>query len=80
MIAANRVVLTDLFRTLTARAAFLTADGRAPPAPAGSPPPDNGIVGPQVQPDGLTITVGGGASLFDGRTGWLFVSPFSWKR
>jgi deferrochelatase/peroxidase EfeB len=39
--AANRSELTDLFRTLTVRAAFLTAGGTAPTAPAGSPPPDN---------------------------------------
>jgi deferrochelatase/peroxidase EfeB len=73
--AANRGELTDLFRTLTARAAFLTAGGTAPSAPAGSPPADNGIVGPQVQPDGLTVTVGVGASLFDGRYGLAPLKP-----
>jgi deferrochelatase/peroxidase EfeB len=73
--AANRSELTDLFRTLTARAAFLTAGGTAPTAPASSPPPDNGIVGPQIQPDGLTVTVGVGASLFDGRYGLAARKP-----
>jgi deferrochelatase/peroxidase EfeB len=67
--AGNRGELGDLFRTLTAEAAFLTVGGTAPSASQGSPPPDNGIVGPQVQPDGLTVTVGVGASLFDGRYG-----------
>ncbi len=67
--AASRSELTDLFRTLTAQAAFLTAGGTAPVAPAGSPPPDDGILGPQIPADGLTITVGVGASLFDGRYG-----------
>ena len=67
--AANRSELTDLFRTLTARAAFLTAGGTAPSAPASSPPPDNGIPGPQIPADGLTVTVGVGASLFDGPYG-----------
>jgi deferrochelatase/peroxidase EfeB len=66
---ASRSELTDLFRTLTALAAFLTAGGTAPVAPAGSPPPDDGILGPQIPADGLTITVGVGASLFDGRYG-----------
>ena len=64
-----------MFRTLTAQAAFLTAGGKAPTAPAGSPPPDNGIVGPQIQPDGLTVTVGVGASLFDGRYGLASRKP-----
>src|SRR5579859_1908166 len=67
--AASRSELADLFRTLTAQAAFLTAGGTAPVAPAGSPPPDDGILGPQIPADGLTITVGVGASLFDGRYG-----------
>ncbi len=67
--AANRSELTDLFRTLTARAAFLTAGGTAPTASASSPPPDNGILGPQIPADGLTVTVSVGASLFDGPYG-----------
>jgi deferrochelatase/peroxidase EfeB len=67
--AASRSELTDLFRTLTALAAFRTAGGTAPVAPAGSPPPDDGILGPQIPADGLTVTVGVGASLFDGRYG-----------
>ena len=67
--AANRGELTDLFRTLTARAAFLTAGGTAPTAPADSPPPDSGILGPQIPADGLTVAVSVGASLFDGRYG-----------
>jgi deferrochelatase/peroxidase EfeB len=67
--ATNRKELTDLFRTLTAQAAFLTAGGPAPTAPASSPQPDDGILGPQIPPDDLTVTVGVGASLFDGRYG-----------
>jgi deferrochelatase/peroxidase EfeB len=66
--AANRAELTDLFRTLTTQAAFLTAGGKAPS-------PDNGIVGPQIQPDGLTVTVSVGASLFDGRYGLAARKP-----
>jgi deferrochelatase/peroxidase EfeB len=67
--AANRRELTDLFRTLTARASLLTAAGAPPKAPPGSPPPDDGILGPTSQPDDLTITVAVGATLFDGRYG-----------
>ncbi len=67
--AASRGELTDLFRTLTAQAAFLTTGGRAPTAPHGSPQPDDGVMGPRVPADALTVTVGAGASLFDGRYG-----------
>jgi deferrochelatase/peroxidase EfeB len=73
--AANRSELTDLFRMLTDRVAFLAAGGTAPSAPAGSPPADNGIVGPEIQPDGLTATVSVGASLFDGRYGLASLKP-----
>ncbi|MER7198484.1 Dyp-type peroxidase [Streptomyces sp. CB01635] len=67
--ATDRAELTELFRTLTARARFLTAGGRPPKVPPTSTPSDNGILGPTVVPDGLTMTVGVGASLFDDRYG-----------
>jgi deferrochelatase/peroxidase EfeB len=66
---SDRRELVDLFRTLTARARFLTAGGPAPKAPPGSAPPDNDILGPEVVPDGLTMTLALGATLFDGRYG-----------
>ncbi|MFE4723808.1 Dyp-type peroxidase, partial [Streptomyces sp. NPDC056728] len=69
MTAADRAELTELFRTLTARTRFLTAGGRPPKVPPTSTPSDNGILGPTVVPDGLTMTVGVGASLFDDRYG-----------
>ncbi|OHV48480.1 hypothetical protein BCD48_15775 [Pseudofrankia sp. BMG5.36] len=67
--AADRSELADLFRALTARARFLTAGGTGPKPSPGAPPPDNGILGPGVVPDDLTITVAVGATLFDSRYG-----------
>ena len=67
--AANRGELTNLFRTLSARAAFLTAGGTPPPVSPNSAPSDDRLLGPTVLPDDLTVTVALGASLFDGRYG-----------
>ena len=67
--AANRGELTALLRALTARAAFLTAGGTPPPTPPTSAPSDDRLLGATVLPDDLTVTLGLGASLFDGRYG-----------
>ena len=67
--AHERGELTDLFRTITDRARFLTAGGTPPPTGITGPPSDSGVLGPVIGPDGLTITVGVGASLFDDRYG-----------
>ena len=67
--AEGRGQLTDLFQTLTDRARFLTAGGTPPPVGVTGPPSDSGVLGPVVVPDGLTVTVGVGASLFDDRYG-----------
>ncbi|HEY8983713.1 MAG TPA: iron uptake transporter deferrochelatase/peroxidase subunit [Streptomyces sp.] len=67
--AENRAELTDLLRTLTARARFLTAGGSPDEVGITGPPVDSGTLGPVVAADGLTVTVGVGSSLFDGRYG-----------
>jgi Dyp-type peroxidase family protein len=67
--AGNRRELTDLFRTLTERAAFLTKGGTPPPRRPGKPPEQRHLLGATVLPDDLTVTVALGASLFDDRYG-----------
>jgi deferrochelatase/peroxidase EfeB len=69
VLASNRGDLERLFRTLTARIAFLTQGGSPPVVDPKFPPPDSGLMGPVVAPDNLSITVGIGASLFDQRFG-----------
>ncbi|WP_371496317.1 Dyp-type peroxidase [Kitasatospora sp. NBC_00374] len=68
--APDRAALERLLRTLTGRIAFLTTGG-APPDPDG----DNGMLGPLVPADNLTVTVGVGASLFDDRYGLAAAKP-----
>ncbi len=69
VIADGRRELTDLFRALTDRARALTAGGAPDEAGIAAPPADSGLLGPDVPAGGLTVTVGVGASLFDGRYG-----------
>jgi deferrochelatase/peroxidase EfeB len=69
VLAADRGELTDLMRTLTDRARFLTAGGTPADPGISAPPADSGILGPDVPADRLSMTVGVGASLFDDRYG-----------
>ena len=67
-IAPTRAELTDALRELSARARRLTAPHHALlGAPGEGPTPDSGVLGAKVPPDGLTVTIGFGASLFDDR-------------
>ncbi|CAA2103079.1 iron uptake transporter deferrochelatase/peroxidase subunit [Variovorax paradoxus] len=69
VLAENRADLERLFRTLTERIAFLTQGGPQTDPDPKLPPAGSGILGPVVQPDGLTVTVSVGTSLFDERFG-----------
>jgi deferrochelatase/peroxidase EfeB len=73
----DRRELDGLFRTITERARFLTTGGKPPTA--GSGPRDDRLLGGTVVPDGLTVTVAVGASLFDGRYGLAPRKPVQLK-
>jgi deferrochelatase/peroxidase EfeB len=69
VIAGNRAELTDLFQELTDRARQLTTGGAPAPIGITGPPTDSGVLGPEVPAGDLTVTLGVGAALFDGRFG-----------
>lgn len=75
VLAEDRAALTRLFQTLTERIAFLTEGGVPPSLSTRLPPADSGILGPEIRPDALTITLAVGDSLFDERYGLASVKP-----
>lgn len=75
VLAETRLDLERLFRVLTERVAFLTVGGRQPDLDPKLPPAGSGILGPDVQPDALTITVSVGASLFTPELGLVALKP-----
>ncbi len=72
---SSRADLADLMRTLTGRARALTAGGTPPDLGVSAPPSDSDVLGPQLPADGLTVTVGFGATLFDDRFGLASHKP-----
>jgi deferrochelatase/peroxidase EfeB len=75
VLAQDRGDLERMLRTLTARIAFLASGGPAPVLDPRLPPAESGLLGPQIYPDNLTITVALGTSLFDDRFGIARVKP-----
>ncbi|MEN4977002.1 iron uptake transporter deferrochelatase/peroxidase subunit [Erwinia billingiae] len=70
VLATDKADLQRLFRLLNDRIAFLTKGGKAPLVTNPRlPPMDSGILGDDIYPDNLTITVSVGHSLFDERYG-----------
>jgi deferrochelatase/peroxidase EfeB len=79
-IAPSRAELADALVALSDRARRLTRGYAALlGAPGEGPTPDSGILGPRVTPDGLTVTIGFGASLFDHRYGLAARKPRALK-
>ena len=77
--AASKADLTALMKTLTTRARFLTAGGVPANLGVSQPPSDSDVLGPDVPADGLTVTLGVGASLFDERYGLASLKPAKLK-
>lgn len=73
--AGSTSQLINLMRTLTARIEFLTRGGKLDDRDPKLPPSGSGLLGPVFQPDGLTITVSVGSSLFDERFGLAGKKP-----
>lgn len=75
VLAQNATELERLLRIITERIAFLTQGGELQDGDAKLPPAGSGILGKTIKPDGLTVTLSVGASLFDARFGLAAHKP-----
>jgi deferrochelatase/peroxidase EfeB len=70
VIAPNAGSLAAGLEALSSKARQLTTGSTIIHGDVDEPPSDSGILGPTYVPDGLTITIGFGASLYDDRFGF----------
>lgn len=75
VLATDKSSLKRLFQLLTERCDFLMTGGKVPQVDDKLPPLDSGIMGTDIYPDNLTITVSVGTSLFDERFGLAAHKP-----
>ena len=75
VLADDRAGLEKMLRILTTRISVLTKAGPIPVLDPKLPPAESGLLGPQIYPDNLTVTVSVGASLFDERFGIASQKP-----
>ncbi|WP_022882340.1 iron uptake transporter deferrochelatase/peroxidase subunit [Gryllotalpicola ginsengisoli] len=73
--AADRAGLKQLLQTVTEKARFLTTGGTVADPGISAQPEDSGVLGNDIVPDGLTVTMAVGSSLFDERFGLASVKP-----
>jgi deferrochelatase/peroxidase EfeB len=79
-ITSSPAELAEGLRELSVRGRALAAGYDALlGSPGEGPTPDSGVLGPRVTPDGKTITIGVGASLFDDRYGLARRKPAGLK-
>lgn len=75
----SRPELIDLFQTIASRVRLLVRGGAPENLGPGSPTDDNGILGPTLPHDQLSVVFGLGASLFDERFGLSSRKPSGLK-
>jgi deferrochelatase/peroxidase EfeB len=74
-IAPRRNELMEALEELSHRAASLTQGGDVTEIEIDDPPPDSGLLGGYNAPDGLTVTMAFGSTLFDHRYGLAAARP-----
>jgi deferrochelatase/peroxidase EfeB len=74
-IAPRRNELMEALEELSHRAASLTQGGDVAEIEIDDPPPDSGLLGSYNAPDGLTVTIAFGSTLFDHRYGLAAARP-----